>query len=495
MAYQIDRYNKTLLTVVQDGTIDQTTDLKFIGKNYAGYGEIQNENFLFLLENFAGSTPPPKKISGQVWFDSSNNKLKFWDGSKWRTTGGSEVSDTQPTGLTEGDFWWDSANEQLYAWNGSGYVLIGPQAAGEGVTQMVSREVFDTDSVSHSVIVATVNGQETMVIAYEAFTIDQTDPENVISGFTDIKKGVTLSGADSNGVSATNDTTYIIWGTASDSLRLGGNLASDFVLGSDAAFDTIGRFPVDGIALGTGDLIKFYIDDSSGKTVGVIENTVDDTIEFIVSDNGTPVAIVKITPDGLVPSADNTFDIGTTNYKWKTVYANTVEGTATQANKLLVGASYRSADTGAVNNTIAARTSTGELYATKFNGTATSAQYADLAEKYTTNEEYPVGTIMAVCNHTEHETEAANANSIVIGVISDKPAYLMNSDLENGQAIGLKGRVPVRVVGPVHKGEAVYAHANGVGTSCISGLTQLVGVALESNDYSGEKLVECVLKV
>mgnify|MGYP003307612161 CR=1 FL=1 len=53
MAYQIDRYNNTLLTNVEDGTVDQTTDLKFIGKNYAGYGEIQNENFLFLLENFS----------------------------------------------------------------------------------------------------------------------------------------------------------------------------------------------------------------------------------------------------------------------------------------------------------------------------------------------------------------------------------------------------------------------------------------------------------
>ncbi len=50
MAYAIDRYNNTLLTTVEDGTVDQTTDLKFIGKNYAGYGEIQNENFLFYLK-------------------------------------------------------------------------------------------------------------------------------------------------------------------------------------------------------------------------------------------------------------------------------------------------------------------------------------------------------------------------------------------------------------------------------------------------------------
>src|SRR6056300_1656958 len=118
MAYIINRTNGTQLTVVEDGTIDQTTDLKLVGKNYAGYGEIQNENFIYLLENFNGANPPPRAISGQVWFDSAGSKLKFYDGSKWRTTGGSEVTSTEPTGLTEGDFWWDASNDQLYVYNG-----------------------------------------------------------------------------------------------------------------------------------------------------------------------------------------------------------------------------------------------------------------------------------------------------------------------------------------------------------------------------------------
>ena len=53
MAYIINNYNTAQLTVVEDGTIDQTTDLKLVGKNYAGYGEIQNENNVrvFLLQN------------------------------------------------------------------------------------------------------------------------------------------------------------------------------------------------------------------------------------------------------------------------------------------------------------------------------------------------------------------------------------------------------------------------------------------------------------
>ena len=150
MAYQIDRYNNTLLTTVEDGTVDQTTDLKFIGKNYAGYGEIQNENFLFLLENFAGANQPPRAITGQVWFDTGNSKLKFYDGTQWRGTGGAEISATQPAGLTVGDFWWDSANDQLYVYNSTAFILIGPQNAGEGVTQMQSREVLDDAAGSRS---------------------------------------------------------------------------------------------------------------------------------------------------------------------------------------------------------------------------------------------------------------------------------------------------------------------------------------------------------
>ena len=78
MAYIINRFSGEQLLSLEDGTVDNTTDLKLIGKNYSGYGEAQNENFLFLLESFAGSTSPSKAISGQVWFDSSTNKLKYY---------------------------------------------------------------------------------------------------------------------------------------------------------------------------------------------------------------------------------------------------------------------------------------------------------------------------------------------------------------------------------------------------------------------------------
>ena len=128
-----------------------------------------------------------------------------------------------------------------------------------------------------------------------------------------------------------------------------------------------------------------------------------------------------------------------------------------------------------------------------FNGTATSAQYADLAEKYTSGAvDLLAGTAVAVGTDDCCEVVPATASNFCIGVVSTDPAYMMNSEAE-GQYIGLKGRLPVRVKGPVLKGQAVYAWENGVSTTLPT--SALVGIALESNSAEEEKLVECVLKV
>ena len=192
MAYTINKFDGTLLSTVSDGTIDQTTSLRFVGKNYAGYGEIQNENFLHLLESFASSNSPARPVSGQLWFDAGSNKLKFYDGTKFKTTGGAEVSATQPTGLVTGDFWWDTSNEQLYAFNGSSFTLIGPQGVGDSVTQLRSRTIIDTTSASQLIIEAVVNDEVIYVISQNEFTISTADPANVITGFDVIRKGLTL---------------------------------------------------------------------------------------------------------------------------------------------------------------------------------------------------------------------------------------------------------------------------------------------------------------
>ena len=495
MAYTIDRYSGVTLTTVEDGTVDQTTDIKLVGKNYAGYGEIQNENFLHLLENFSGASQPPKAISGQIWFDATASKLKFYDGSKFRTTGGAEVSATQPAGLATGDLWWDSTNEQLYAYNGTGYVLVGPQGSGSTVTQMKTVTVRDTTSTNRVVIQAIVNDEVIYIISAVSFTIDSTDPTNAITGFDVIKKGLTLRNTMNASGGVTTSTDYY-WGTASNSLKLGGFTASDFALAGSGSFTSLVSFADAGISIGDSNDLKIFIESDNQA---VIQNDVGTVIKIRVDDTlGVAQDPLHIHATDMRPSANNTFNIGTSASKFATVHATTFSGTATQASTLQVGANYRSGSTAATNDTVAVRDGAGNLVANLFTGTATQAQYADLAEKYTTTEEFPVGTIMTVviADPTESidaEMEACSENEIPCGVISEKPAYLMNADAD-GQAVALKGRVPVRVTGLIIKGEPIYTAMEGIGDQDNTKGT-MVGIALENNDEDGEKLVEVFLKV
>ena len=146
---------------------------------------------------------------------------------------------------------------------------------------------------------------------------------------------------------------------------------------------------------------------------------------------------------------------------------------------------------GKTDSVLTYNSSNGTLGATTFSGVATTAKYADLAEKYTTDEAYLPGTVMTVGGGAE--TTSADSNSqYIAGVISTDPAYLMNSGAD-GQAIALVGRVPVRIINTVTKGQAVFATDNG--NASTDGTGPIVGIALETNSNSDEKSVECMLKV
>ena len=489
MAYQIDRYNNTLLASVEDGTIDQTTDLKFIGKNYAGYGEIQNENFLFLLESFSGANQPSRPLSGQVWHDSGSSKMKFYDGTQWRTMGGSEISATEPTGLAVGDFWWDTNNEQLYTKGANGFILIGPQTAGEGVTQMQSLSVQDSTDSARIVIASTIEDNIVSIISDSEFDINTSETAIRSQGYTRVKKGVTLRNTGTDGVTTTADR---YWGTASNADKLGGLSASSYLTTSSPAFSSAIETPDAGVLIGASQDFQLLVENGAE---GVIQNVsgTSSIIKVKLTDGaGTLTHVATFNSSGMMPAADNTFDIGSSTLAWRDIHAYSFVGEATKSTAMRVGTDFRTASVSASNNTVAVRDATGNIAANLFQGTATQARYADLAEKYTTAEELPAGTAVAVCAHEDHEVEPAKASDFCVGVVSTDPAYMMNSEAE-GQYIGLKGRLPVRVKGPVSKGQAVYAWEDGVSTTIAS--SALVGIALESNDAEGEKLVECVLKV
>jgi hypothetical protein len=141
--------------------------------------------------------------------------------------------------------------------------------------------------------------------------------------------------------------------------------------------------------------------------------------------------------------------------------------------------------TGAVFNTVFAR--------------ATSAVYADVAEKYLADEDYPVGTVLAIGGVNEVTACKNYHGSDIIGTVSDKPAYVMNSELE-GEAVvtvALLGRVPVRVIGSINRGDLLAASEHhGIATALKSDFYQpgcVIGKALESYNSETPGVIEAIV--
>ena len=119
MSYNLNKTDGTLLTELVDGILDtDTTDLALVGRNYTGYGEFLNENFIKILENFANPNQPVAPLRGQLWYDTSENKLKVFDGTDFQSAAGSFISETFPSGPVPGDTWFSTVERQFYLYDG-----------------------------------------------------------------------------------------------------------------------------------------------------------------------------------------------------------------------------------------------------------------------------------------------------------------------------------------------------------------------------------------
>lgn len=159
MSYQLNRTDGTLLTDLVDGQIDQnSTNLTLVGRNYTGYGEFFNENFIKLLENFSNTAAPSNPVSGQLWWDTVNQRLQVFDGSVWKASGGPFVQGERPD-MVAGDLWIDNDKNQLYAFDGTDTILIGPQyTSTQGVSGFRIGSILDDQSRSRTVAYLFIGG-------------------------------------------------------------------------------------------------------------------------------------------------------------------------------------------------------------------------------------------------------------------------------------------------------------------------------------------------
>lgn len=191
MPYVVNKFDGTQLIVLEDGTLDiSTTSLGLIGRNYTGFGEILNENFVFLLENFSNDSPPATPLKGQCWFNSDNGILNVYTGENWSPIGSASVSADQPDFPSLGQLWIKLPEEVLYFYNGLSWDFIGPEtAAGFGVTRARSTTLLGTDNTTYPVILLTIDDTVIGIITAGGFTID---PSNTVSGFVDVVPGINL---------------------------------------------------------------------------------------------------------------------------------------------------------------------------------------------------------------------------------------------------------------------------------------------------------------
>lgn len=257
MSYKLNKTDGSLLVDLVDGQLDTTSsDITLIGRNYSGFGEVLNENFIQLLENFSNATAPTNPLRGQLWFDTTENRLKVYNGSSFVSSGGTTVSNTQPN-MVAGDLWINNETSQLYFFDGTNLKLVGPvysNAQGTSGFEVVS--LLDTQNVTQHVIKMFVAGNLVGVHSNAQFTpvatgritelVTSTNPNGEIKkGFNTVSSEYkyigtssvaealvdgngTVRGADSYLVSDGDDTTVgKITIQNNDALRIGLNGDTD----------------------------------------------------------------------------------------------------------------------------------------------------------------------------------------------------------------------------------------------------------------------------
>jgi len=426
MSYTINLTNGSIFAVIPDGTINTTSSMTLIGKNYAGYGQFLDENYIHLLENSSNNTAPSAPLTGQLWWDSSGNLLKVYDGTIFKTISAATASGSAPTSNSTGDLWFDTTNQQLKVWTGSAFLLIGPAfTAGTGTTGAIPDTIVDNTNVSHVVIKLYVNNNVVGIVSKDAaFT-----PQTPISGFSSgVLPGITLA-------STVAAVPQLFQGTATNAQTLGGLASSAFLL-KNTNETTNGTFAIlnnGGLTVGANQDFRASV---TGANVTIANQTSGGNINFSANIAGTPTTVMTI-----------------------------------------------NGSTGVIS------------------GTQINANYADVAERFAADAELAPGTVVELGGLEEITEVQQELSDNVFGVISTRAAYLMNSQAGTDQThppVAMTGRVPVRVVGVIHKGDRLVSAGNGIARAAQPGEAtafNVIGRSLVNKLDSAEGTVEAIVTI
>ena len=285
MAYKINKTDGTLLVDLLDGSINTSaSDITLIGRNYKGFGELINENFVKLLENFASSSAPANPLRGQLWYDTSENRLKVYNGTAFATNG-IIVSSTQPQ-LTTGDIWLNSLTNQMSFFDGTDLVLVGPtHTAAQGVSGFVAQSILNTQNQTKTVLKFFV--QNTLVGVWSAAQFTPIASQVIAELIT----GSNPTGIIFPGFNLTSNT-YKYRGVATLAEGLidgvGNTILADSLLRSDANDVTTGTLTVQnnsGLTVGLANQLTLKFSSAALPNTSIIANNVSNADFAITAKN------------------------------------------------------------------------------------------------------------------------------------------------------------------------------------------------------------------
>jgi hypothetical protein len=193
MAYTINLTDGTVFATISDGTYNQSSSVTLVGKNYAGYGEFLDENFIQMLENFSNTTAPSAPLTGQLWWDKTNSLLKVYNGTTFKVISAATASASTPTSNVTGDLWYDTTNQQLKVYTGTSFIVVGPAySSSQGTTGAIPETILDNTATPHYVTTLYSNSVRVAIFSSDA---DFTAAAPVATLFPTVYKGVTFSNA------------------------------------------------------------------------------------------------------------------------------------------------------------------------------------------------------------------------------------------------------------------------------------------------------------
>jgi hypothetical protein len=549
MAYTINLTDGAVFATIADGTINSSSSMTLVGKNYAGYGEFLDENFIHLLENGSNTTAPSAPLTGQLWWDKTNNLLKVYNGTIFKTISAATASSTAPTSNVTGDLWYDTTNQQLKVYTGSSFIVVGPAyTSSEGTAGAIPGTVNDAGGSPHFITSLFVNNQQIAIVSVDsAFTPaapTNTNFPTIYPGITVTKSAsstlagnvtntgnLTLSAGGATSVTVTSTGANIAGYLTGTGNITGGNLLSGgtavvtgtIVGGNLGTGGTITTGNITGGNIITAGSFQSASISSSGnvdggnlRTVGLVTATGNVTGGNVISGalvQGTNMSATanvqggNLRTTGLISSTGNITSSGNVDAVYfigngsaltgisSAVSVTKIQNGTSEAN---VGASGGNINfniggtsnvmvvsgsgvvlTGLTTPSVAKSGSNavGNIgsesnYFNQVFATATTALYADVAERFEADEVMDPGTVVELGGAKEITRSRTDLSENVFGVISTRPAFTMNGGAGQNDThppVAMTGRVPVKVVGQVTKGDRLVSAGNGIARAALAG--------------------------